>query len=312
MQPEITRWVKCFQGLIYTKCRQPPSEAREVLTSLILGHLFGLYNLNQRADALLVPQAALYERLSDWRLPQWKKLLLDIACQQASEHMQQPQSRREATPSRRRITLSGDDTVQQRDGKVMSYCDHWYSGRFHKVLAGQHILAVTVRIGDLVIPLVVRLVSKQGKANTQTPQLLIQMLSEVMDFFSQRGIEITDYPITFDSWYASQSLRLELEALGFSQILVHAKSNHVFTINGKRAKLSAHKNTAMLSENSWGCSCPVFRAKADSPTFGQLVLLFFKDSGKIRCMMVFGRPLRSAEILSILINTMALSSFGVT
>ena len=59
MQQEITRWVKFFQGLIYTKFRQQKSEAIEVLTSLILGHLFGLYNLNQLADALLVPQSAL-------------------------------------------------------------------------------------------------------------------------------------------------------------------------------------------------------------------------------------------------------------
>jgi hypothetical protein len=70
----------------------------------------------------------------------------------------------------------------------------------------------------------VRLVPKQGKANTQKPQLLVSMLSEVTEFFSVRGIDITDYPITFDSWYGSQPLREELETLGFSQILIHAKS----------------------------------------------------------------------------------------
>jgi effector-binding domain-containing protein len=205
----------------------------------------------------------------------------------------------EATQSRKRITLSVDDTVQQRDGKVLAYCYHWYSGRFHQTLAGQNILAVTIKIGKVIIPLVVRLVPKQGKANTQKPQLLVQMLSEVIDFFSDRGIEITDYPITFDSWYGSQPLREELEALGFSQILVHAKSNYIFTIKKESAKLSAHKVTVVLSENAWGCSCPVHRVKAESPTFGKLVLLFFNDCGKIRCMMVFGRPLRAVEILSI-------------
>jgi hypothetical protein len=122
------------------------------------------------------------------------------------------------------------------------------TGQINKTLAGQNILAVTVRIGNLVIPLVV-IFSKQGRGNTQKPQLLIQMLSEVINFFSNRGVEITDYPITFDSWYGSQSLscfdthsesfvkarrqslREELETLGFSQILVHAKSNYVFIIN---------------------------------------------------------------------------------
>ena len=114
--------------------------------------------------------------------------------------------------------------LRQRDGQVIAYCYHWYSGRFHKVLAGQNILAITIRIGEVVIPLVVRRVAKQGRANTTKPQLLVQMFSLVIDFFKNQGIDITDYPITFDSWYGSQPLREELQALGFSQILVHAKS----------------------------------------------------------------------------------------
>jgi hypothetical protein len=76
-------------------------------------------------------------------------------------------------------------------------------------------------------------------------------------------------------------------------------SPDISTINGQRAKLSAHKATVMLEENAWGCSCPVCRLKAESPTFGQLVLLFFRDGSKIRCMMVFGPPLRAVEILRI-------------
>jgi hypothetical protein len=299
MHQEISKWVKFFQGLIYTKFRQQKSEAIEVLTSLIVGHLFGLYNLNQLSDALLIPKSSLYQHLSCWSLSQWKRLLLEIACQQAYEHIVQTESMSEATQSRRRITLSVDDTVQQRDGKVLAYCYHWYSGRFHKTLAGQNILAVTIKIGHVVIPLVVRLVPKQGRANTQKPQLLVQMLSEVIDFFSNRRIEITDYPITFDSWYGSQPLREELETFGFSQILVHAKSSYVFTIKKENAKLSTHKATVVLDENAWGCSCPVCRVKAESPTFGKLVLLFFKDGGKVRCMMAFGRPLRGVEILSV-------------
>ena len=110
--------MKFFQGLIYTKFRQTKSEAIEVLTSLIVGHLFGLYNLNQLADALDIKKTSLYEHLSCWSLSQWKRLILEIACQQASEHIVQTESMSEATQSRHRITLSVDDTVQQRDGKV--------------------------------------------------------------------------------------------------------------------------------------------------------------------------------------------------
>ena len=38
---------------------------------------------------------------------------------------------------------------------------------------------------------------------------------------------------------------------------------------------------------------------ATSPTFGKVVVLFFADRGKVRTMLVFGKPLRACEILRI-------------
>ncbi len=102
---------------------------------------------------------------------------------------------------------------------------------------------MTVRIGEEVVPLCVRLVGKQGRANTQKPQILVEMLREIIAFFTTQGIDITHYPITFDSWYASQPLRENLSELGFSQILVHAKTSFVFETNSQRGKLSVHKRT---------------------------------------------------------------------
>jgi len=153
--------------------------------------------------------------------------------------------------------------------------------------------------GDFVIPLAVRLVGKQGRANTQKPKILVGMMAEIVNFFSSRGIDITEYPISFDSWYGSQPLREDLQEIGFSQILVHAKSNYVFTLNGQKAKLSCHKRDVEVKENQWGCQRPVCRAVAESPTFGEVVLLFFVERSQVRCMIVFGRPLRAGEILRI-------------
>ncbi len=85
---------------------------------------------------------------------------------------------------------------------------------------------MTLKVGNVVIPLCVRWVSKQGRANTEKPTLLVEMMNEITAFFSLRGIAITDYPVTFDSWYGSQPLVETLEQIGFRQILVHAKSNY--------------------------------------------------------------------------------------
>ena len=71
------------------------------------------------------------------------------------------------------------------------------------------------------------------------------------------------------------------------------------TIGEEKAKLSEHKKSIQLLPNQWGCSKPVYRTKGSSRTFGDVVLLFFQDGGKIRTMMVFGKPLRACEILRI-------------
>ena len=67
----------------------------------------------------------------------------------------------------------------------------------------------------------------------------------------------------------------------------------------KKAKLSEHKKSIKLLSNQWGCDKPVYRTNATSPTFGKVVVLFFADRGKIRTMLVFGKPLRACEILRI-------------
>lgn len=91
------------------------------------------------------------------------------------------------------------------------------------------------------------MVSKQGRANTQKPKILVQMLGEIIAFFAKAGLDITDYPITFGSWQGSQLLREDLEALLFSQIQVHAKNNHVFGMDSRWGKLPTHKAGVVLS-----------------------------------------------------------------
>ena len=166
-------------------------------------------------------------------------------------------------------------------------------------MKGQNILGIVLKIGKRIIPLNMRLISKQGRGNTDKPSCVITMFKEILSFFEETGIDIRNYPITFDSWYGSRHLIDTLREMGFETILVHGKSNYVMTIDEKRAKLSEHKKSIQLLSNQWGCDKPVYRTKATSPTFGKVVVLFFADRGKVRTMLVFGKPLRACEILHI-------------
>ena len=299
MQAHIIKSVAFFQSALFANFRDMTLELSETLLLLSTGHLFGLYNPNQVADALGVSKNKLYRDLKAMSLYQWKSLLVGVSSTIALEEIRQAESKSAATRSRRCITISVDDTNDPRYAKTLSYCYKWWSKGKNGAIHCRNILAITLKCGDVILPLNIRIVSKQGRGNTDKPTCFRTMIAEVLDVFDAQGIDLRKYPITFDSWYGSKDLIETLLELGFTCVLVHGKSNYVMEINGQTAKLSAHKKTVKLHTHQWGCDKPRRRFQAKSPTFGELVLLFFSAHGKTQTMMVFGRPLRAAEILHI-------------
>ena len=297
MFQKFSRSIQFFQGFLCKRFVQKRKESIEIIMMLVAGNLMGFYNPNQLADYFGINKTELYRRIKDWSVYQWKKMLLIVGCKCALSPIRNALSKSDATQSRRRITLSVDDTVIKRCGHLLSYTYSWWSGQYNHVVNGQNLLAVTVRIGKTIIPLCIRPVGKQGRANTEKPELLKTMLSEIITFFSQQGIDLTQFPITFDSWYGSQQLKEVLEELGFRIILVDSKSNYVFKINGQKDQLQNHKKQIVLEE-AWGCDVDVCRTVGLSPTFGKVTLLFFADGRRKRCMISF-LPIRGCEILSI-------------
>ena len=297
MRHKIIKSTLFFQDLFSSYFRRIRQRTVETLLLLGICHFFGLYNPNQVADALKLPKARLYRDLGSLSLYHSKCLNLRLGCAMAVDFIKDTESKSAATQSRRCITVSVDDSNLPRDAETIAYCSNYYSKEHNAPIWCQNILGITVKIGDIVLPLDMRLVSKQGRGNTDKPTLVITMLKEVLAFFDVHGIDLRKYPITFDSWYASRKLIDALSELGFTSIWVHGKNNFVMTIAETKAKLSAHKKNIELCENQWGCDKPVYRAKAISPTFGECIVIFFRDRGKIRTLLVFGKPLRTSEAM---------------
>ena len=217
----------------------------------------------------------------------------------AVDFIKDAESKSASTQSRRRMTVSVDDTNLPRQGETLSYTSKWWSKKHKTSIWCQNVLGITLKVGAIVIPLDTRLVSKQGRGNTDKPSLVIAMLQDVLDFFDTQGVDLRKYPITFDSWYGSRKLVEALSDLGFASILVHGKNNYVMRIGDTTAKLSVHKKQIQVREDQWGCDKPVCRLKAESPTFGACIVIFFEDRGKLRTLLVFGKPLRTCEALRI-------------
>ena len=271
-----------------------------MLLMLACGHIFEIFTPNQLADTLRIDKNKVYGAIYSWSIFQFRRMFLFMGCHEAVELMREVLPKSSSTLSRKRITICVDDTVIDRLGKVISLTYSWYSGKRKKIIKGQNIIAITIKIGDRVIPLSIRPVGKQGRSNTSKPEIFKDMIEGVIEFFKNEGIDITQFPITFDSWYGSKDLAETLREEGFNQILVHAKSNYVFSIDGKKGKLSSHKQNIQLQDNLWGCKgIEITRKAAESPTFGKVILLFFRDLTRSECIISLGRKLRGCEILSI-------------
>jgi hypothetical protein len=290
-----------FFTIFHQEFRKNNAIAFEVLMVLAVAHLFGFYNPKQLADFLEVPHQQFYTELKDWSVYHVKKMLLRFMVKQAAEKLKPVMSQSAATRSRAGTTLSIDNSVLDRFGKLLRCTWSWYSGRYHKVIRGQDLRGSVFTIHHIAFPLHLLFCPKQGRYHTTKADLLIFMLTQRKTAFLRAGIEITQLPLTMDSAYVSQELRARLPQLGFIDIIIAGKSNYVFTIDGQKWDASTWKKVMMLEEPTWGIDVPSCRIWGESPTFGALILFFFrKSTTRSYYLMNFSqRSLRGAEIWHI-------------
>jgi len=290
-----------FLTIFHHEFRKNNAIAFEVLMVLAVAHLFGFYNPKQLADFLEVSHPQFYTALKDWSVYQVKKRLLRCMVKQAAEKLKPVMSKSAATRSRAGMTLSIDNSVMDRCGKLLRCTWSWYSGRYHQVIRGQDLLGIVFTIHHIAFPVHVLFCPKQGRYHTTKADVLICMLTQLKTAFLREGIDITQLPLTMDSAYVSQELRERLHQLGFSQIIMAGKGHYVFTIDDKRQDALIWKKELTLESPKWGIDVPSCRLWGYSPTFGLLILFFLqKSTTRSYYLMNFRQEsLRGAEIWHI-------------
>ena len=135
-----------FFALFHQEFRKNNPIAFEVLLVLAVANLFGFSNPKQLADFLEVLHQKFYTELKDWSLYHVKKMLLRFMVKQAAEELKPVMSKSAATRSRAGTSLSIDNSVIDRFGKLIRCAYSWYSGRSHKVIRGQDLLGIVFTI----------------------------------------------------------------------------------------------------------------------------------------------------------------------
>jgi hypothetical protein len=290
-----------FFAIFHHEFRKNNPIAFEVLMVLAVANLFGFYNPKQLADFLDVPHQKFYTELKDWSVYHVKKMLLRFMVKQAAEKLKPVMGKSAATRSRAGTSLSIDNSVMDRFGKLIRCTYSWYSGRYHKVIRGQDLLGIVLTIYHIALPLHLLFCPKQGRYHTKKADLLIFMLKQLKTEFRREGIDITKIPLTLDSGYVSQELRLRLHRLGFSKIIIAGKGNYIFTIDDEKQDASTWRKKLILQTSKWGIDVPSCRIWGYSPTFGSVILFFFrKTTTRSYYLMNFSQSsMRGAEIWHI-------------
>jgi len=289
-----------FFVIFNNEFRNTKIEAFEIFMFMAIALFFGCYNPKQLADYLGVAHHHLYRNLKESGLYTVKRLLVRFMAGQAAEVIKPVLEKSDSTRSRAGITLSVDNSVIDRLGKMLRRTWNWYGGRWKKVVRGNDLLGVVMTFNGIAFPSCLMFCSKQGR-NTGKPNLLISMPTLLIEKFGAEGIDLTAFPITMDSWFVSEYLGRRLRELGFPKIVIAGKGNQTFRIGETKQKDSSWKKTLGLIREQWGTDVPSLRNEAFSPTFGYVVLFFFrKSTTRTYYLMDFSlSPLRGAEIWRI-------------
>ena len=174
MNDKINKSVEPFQEFLNDNFKQCSKESIEVLLMLAYGHMFDIFTPNQLIQTLNIDKNKVYDAINSWSIYHLRKLFLLAGFPEAKSLIEDALTKSPATLSRMRITLCVDDTVIDRLGNLISLTYNWYSGKHHHVVKGQNVIAITIKIGQRVIPLCIRPVGKQGRGNTSS-----QIYSEI-------------------------------------------------------------------------------------------------------------------------------------
>ena len=274
----------------------------ELLLLLGAGVMLGAYSVKEVCCRVGLSPGMGYSQLQFQSVYRWRKLISEMGYEVAIPLLQDLQEKSASTKSRACCVLAVDDTVLQRLSQQMGLVFKWYTGRHKKIVWGQNIIGLVLVIGEVVIPLDVRIVSKQGRDTPTKPELYAQMLKQAKARFAAAGIDMEQLATSGDSAYLSEFVQETCQQLDLAGVF-GGKDNYQFTIQGEthKAKIWRQRFASDLKPDAWGCDIPAYRVQAISPTIGDVTLVFCKLMGERKISyLILTKPLRTAQAVRII------------
>jgi len=289
----------------------------ETLLLISMAMFLGTGNIYQVTQLLGLPKTTSYNRVKNVSVYSWRQLLQYRLDEVAIPLLLTRLNKSDATKSRDGLILAVDDTVIARIATELGYIWTWWSGQLKRVTEGQNVMALILVIGDIILPLDVRIVSKQGQGLKSKPAIYKEMLEAAQARLAAVGIDFNDLKTTGDAAYFSHGIAGLCRGNQPDETVTEnakaddhtspitgifgGKDNYVFELDGKRQKAKQwRKELQDQLKVGWGTNNqPGYRTEAESEKFGPVILLFYIPKGKrsVSYLLIVGRPLRSSEAL---------------
>lgn len=285
--------------------RQKDKRIAEILTILVMGHHLGQDTVSAICERLEIPKHQIYTELRQMNVQQWRKLFTGIFDEYALEELQEVFGKSASTISRAKIVLSIDDSVLRRwRAGALGYIGKWWSGQFKRLVIGQDVILITLKIKERVIPVRMWLMSKKGRCNNRHERVgrLVKQLGQQ---WKDKGLDISKITLTMDAGYADKKLIDWLRQVGFTKLIVGAKKN--YKIRSHRSKTKATRKLEEIlsveqveqaAEEAWAVDEKVAIYQAISPTFGRITVMARYMLGKMRYVFAYSLH-RAAEIFGL-------------
>jgi len=196
-----------FFTLFHQALRKNDPIAFEVRMVLALAHVFGFYNPKPWSDFLDIPPQSFSTALQGWRVSHGKKMLRLFMVKQAAEKRKPVMNQSRSTRSRAGGTVSIDNRVMDRCGKLVRWTSNWLSGRHHKVIRGQDFLGMVCTMNQMALPLPLLFCPQQGRHHTHTADWLLFLCTQLKADLNREGIAITQLPLTLDAGCVAEELK---------------------------------------------------------------------------------------------------------
>jgi len=237
---ELKNSMTIFGKMLQTYFQRNSEKNTETLLLVGMSILFGACNIYQVCKILGLPTTVTYNRVKNVSVYYWRQLLQHRLYEIAIPLLKDRLMRSDSTKSRDGLVLAVDDTVIERISTELGYVWKWWSGRLKKVTKGQNVIAVILVIDDVILPLDVRIVSKQGKSTPSKPDIYKAMLESAKEKFTEANIDISQLKTTGDSAYLKSTIadfcRGKESGNPIITGIFMGKDSYVFDIKGSKKK----------------------------------------------------------------------------